>query len=157
MPVQSVYPALEPLLPRVRKPIQYVGGEVGSVTKDWDAADVRWALCYPDAYEVGLPNQGVQILYEVLNERPDVLAERTYAVWPDLEKLMREHGVPQFTVDAHRPVRAFDLLGVSFSTELGYTNLLTALDLAGIPLAAAERGAEDPIVLAGGHAAFNPE
>src|SRR5580700_3796524 len=94
MPVDSVYPALEPLLPRVRKPIQYVGGEVGSITKDWDTADVRWALCYPDAYEVGLPNQGVQILYEVLNERDGVLAERTYTVWPDLEALMREHGVP---------------------------------------------------------------
>ena len=97
------------------------------------------------------------ILYEVLNERPDALAERTYAVWPDLEKLMREHGVPQFTVDGHRPVGAFDVLGVSFSTELGYTNLLTALDLAGIPLAAADRDDSHPIVLAGGHAAFNPE
>ena len=134
MPVDSVYPALEPLLPRVRKPIQYVGGEVGSVTKDWDTADVRWALCYPDAYEVGLPNQGVQILYEVLNEREGVLAERTYTVWPDLEALMREHGVPQFTVDAHRPVSAFDALGFSFATEMAYTNLLTVLDLAGIPL-----------------------
>ena len=89
---------------------------------------------YPDAYEVGLPNQGVQILYEVLNEQPDVLAERTYAVWPDLEKLMREHRVSQFTVDAHHPVGAFDLFGISFSTELGYTNMLTALDLAFIPL-----------------------
>jgi radical SAM family uncharacterized protein len=112
---------------------------------------------YPDAYEVGLPNQGVMILYEVLNELPDVLAERTYAVWPDLEALMREHGVPQFTVDAHRPVGAFDVLGVSFATELGYTNLLTALDLAGIPLRAADRTDTHPIVLAGGHAAFNPE
>lgn len=112
---------------------------------------------YPDAYEVGLPNQGTMILYEVLNERPDALAERTYAVWPDLEKLMREHGVPQFTVDAHRPVGAFDVLGLSFSTELGYTNMLTALDLAGIPLTAADRQVDDPIVLAGGHAAFNPE
>ena len=99
---------------------------------------------YPDAYEVGLPNQGVQILYEVLNERPDALAERTYAVWPDLEALMREHGIRQFTVDAHRPVGAFDLLGVSFSTELGYTNLLTALDLAGIPLHAADRDDDAP-------------
>ena len=112
---------------------------------------------YPDAYEVGLPNQGVQILYEVLNEREGVLAERTYAVWPDLEAVMREHGIPQFTVDQHRPVRAFDVLGVSFSTELGYTNLLTALDLAGIPLHAADRAEDDPVVLAGGHAAFNPE
>jgi radical SAM family uncharacterized protein len=155
--VQSVYPLLEPLLPLVRKPIQYVGGELNSVVKDWDIAQVRWALMYPDAYEVGLPNQGIQILYEVLNEQDDVLAERTYSVWPDLERLMREHGVPQFTVDGHRPVRAFDVLGVSFATELGYTNLLTALDLAGIPLAAVDRGDSDPLVLAGGHAAFNPE
>src|SRR5947199_941800 len=155
--MQSVWPRLEALLPKVSKPIQYVGGELGAVVKDWDAALVRWALMYPDAYEVGLPNQGVQILYEVLNERADVLAERTYAVWPDLEKLMREHGVPQFTVDAHRPVRAFDLFGVSFATELGYTNLLTALDLAGIPLASADRSDDDPLLIAGGHAAFNPE
>ncbi|GLW65579.1 B12-binding domain-containing radical SAM protein [Actinomadura rubrobrunea] len=157
MPVESIFPRLEPLLPRVQKPIQYVGGELNSQVKDWDEAEVRWALMYPDAYEVGLPNQGVQILYELLNEQEGVLAERTYSVWPDLEKLMREHGVPQFTVDAHRPVAAFDLLGVSFPTELGYTNLLTALDLAGIPLEAAERGDEHPIVIAGGHAAFNPE
>jgi radical SAM family uncharacterized protein len=155
--MESVFPRLEPLLPRVSKPVQYVGGELNSTVKDWDATTVRWALMYPDAYEVGLPNQGVMILYEVLNEQPDVLAERTYAVWPDLEALMREHGVPQFTVDAHRPVGAFDLFGVSFATELGYTNLLTALDLAGIPLHAADRTDEHPIVVAGGHAAFNPE
>src|SRR5438874_6114702 len=155
--MQSVWPRLEPLLPLVSKPIQYVGGELGAVVKDWDSASVRWALMYPDAYEVGLPNQGVQILYEVLNERPGVLAERTYAVWPDLEALMREHGVSQFTVDGHRPVGAFDLFGVSFATELGYTNLLTALDLAGIPLDAIDRTTDHPIVVAGGHAAFNPE
>ncbi len=155
--VESVYPRLEPLLPQVTKPVQYVGGELNSVVKDWESADVRWALMYPDAYEVGLPNQGLQILYEVLNGRDGVLAERTYSVWPDLEKLMRSHGIPQFTVDAHRPVAAFDLLGVSFATELGYTNLLTALDLAGIPLAAADREDSHPLVLAGGHAAFNPE
>src|SRR5450755_1502380 len=157
MPVESVFPRLEPLLPRVRKPIAYVGGEVNSVVKDWDATDVRWALLYPDAYEVGLPNQGVQILYEVLNERDGVLAERSYSVWPDLEALMREHGLPQFTVDAHRPVGAFDVFGVSFSTELGYTNLLNALDLAGIPIESADRTDDHPIVVAGGHAAFNPE
>ncbi|MCT2586791.1 TIGR03960 family B12-binding radical SAM protein [Actinophytocola gossypii] len=155
--MESVFPRLEPLLPRVSKPVQYVGGELNSTVKDWDATTVRWALMYPDAYEVGLPNQGVMILYEVLNERPDVLAERTYAVWPDLEALMREHDVPQFTVDGHRPVGAFDLLGVSFATELGYTNLLNALDLAGIPLHAADRTDDHPIVVAGGHAAFNPE
>jgi radical SAM family uncharacterized protein len=141
----------------VRKPIQYVGGELNSTVKEWESCDVRWALMYPDAYEVGLPNQGTMILYEVLNEREGVLAERTYSVWPDLEALMREHGVPQFTVDAHRPVGEFDLFGISFSTELGYTNMLTALDLAGIPLLAADRDESHPIVIAGGHAAFNPE
>ncbi|HKN97405.1 MAG TPA: TIGR03960 family B12-binding radical SAM protein [Pseudonocardiaceae bacterium] len=157
MQAESVFPRLEPLLPRVRKPVQYIGGELNATVRDWACADVRWCLMYPDAYEVGLPNQGVMILYEILNELPGVLAERTYAVWPDLEALMREHGVPQFTVDSHRPVGAFDVLGVSFATELGYTNLLTALDLAGIPLHAADRTADHPVVLAGGHAAFNPE
>jgi radical SAM family uncharacterized protein len=155
--VESVFPRLEPFLPLVRKPVQYVGGELHATVKDWDTADVRWALMYPDAYEVGQPNQGIQILYEVLNERNGILAERTYSVWPDLEALMREHGIPQFTVDAHRPVGEFDLLGVSFATELGYTNLLTALELAGIPLSAADRRDGNPIVIAGGHAAFNPE
>ncbi|MFN2518825.1 MAG: TIGR03960 family B12-binding radical SAM protein, partial [Jatrophihabitantaceae bacterium] len=157
MPIESLFARLEPLLPRVSKPIQYVGGELNARVKDWDGAAVRWALMYPDAYEVGLPNQGMQILYEVINERADALAERTYSVWPDLEALMREHGIGQFTVDAHRPVAAFDLLGISFATELGYTNMLTALDLAGIPLPAAERTGAHPIVIAGGHAAFNPE
>ncbi len=157
MPVESVFPQLEPLLPLVRKPVQYVGGEVNSTVKAWDEADVRWALLYPDSYEVGQPNQGIAILYEILNEQPGVLAERTYSAWPDMEKLMRDAGVPQFTVDAHRPVGSFDVLGVSFSTELGYTNLLTALDLAGIPLEAKDRTITDPVVLAGGHAAFNPE
>jgi radical SAM family uncharacterized protein len=162
----SLFHLLEPLLEQVRKPIQYVGGELNSTLKEWNCAGygpggeeltARWALMYPDAYEVGLPNQGVMILYEVINERLDAIAERTYAVWPDMEALMRSHGVPQLTVDSHRAVRDFDLFGISFSTELGYTNLLTALDLAGIPLHASDRGDDDPIVIAGGHAAFNPE
>ena len=157
---QSRFEDLEPLLERVSKPIQYVGGELNSQVKDWECGGpdtVRWALMYPDAYEVGLPNQGVMILYEVLNERADALAERTYAVWPDLEALMRDHGVPQLTVDGHRAVRDFDVFGLSFPTELNYTNMLTALDLAGIPLHADARGEDDPIVLIGGHASFNPE
>ena len=157
----SVFSRLEPHLPSVSKPIQYVGGELNATVKDWDCAPdgetVRWALMYPDAYEVGLPNQGVQILYEILNEQDWVLAERTYAVWPDMEKVLREQGIPQFTVDGHRPVGDFDVLGLSFSTELGYTNMLGALDLAGIPLHAVDRTDDDPVVLAGGHAAFNPE
>lgn len=159
-PGESLLADLEPLLEQVSKPVQYIGGELNSQVKDWDCggeSTARWALMYPDAYEVGLPNQGVMILYEVLNEQPDVLAERTYAVWPDLEALMREQGVPQFTVDGHRAVGDFDVLGVSFSTELGYTNMLTALDLAGIPLHSADRGEEHPVVLVGGHASFNPE
>ncbi|MBU6214153.1 MAG: TIGR03960 family B12-binding radical SAM protein [Actinomycetales bacterium] len=153
----SVFDALEQLLPLVKKPVQYVGGEVNAVVKEWDSAAVRWCLMYPDAYEVGIPNQGVQILYEVINEIPDAIAERTYAVWPDLEALMREHRVPQFTVDGHRPVGAFDIFGLSFATELGYTNMLNAIDLAGIALHARDRGEHDPVVVAGGHAAFNPE
>ncbi|MGH3423121.1 MAG: TIGR03960 family B12-binding radical SAM protein, partial [Nocardioidaceae bacterium] len=160
-PPESVFARLEPLLPTVQKPIQYVGGELNAGVKEWDSVSVRWALMYPDAYEVGLPNQGVQILYEILNERDWILAERTYSVFADMEAVMRAGDsagpIPQFTVDAHRPVRAFDLLGISFATELGYTNMLTALDLAGIALHAADRGDEDPIVLAGGHSAFNPE
>ncbi len=156
---ESLFSVLEPHLSAVSKPIQYVGGELNSVQKPWgdDESTVRWALMYPDAYEIGLTNQGVQILYEVLNECEDVLAERTYAVWPDMEAVQREHGIPQFPVDDHRPVRAFDLFGISFSPELGYTNLLTAIDLAGIPLHAVDRTEGDPVVIAGGHAAFNPE
>ncbi|GAA2150638.1 radical SAM family uncharacterized protein [Humibacillus xanthopallidus] len=166
MPGESLWADLEPLLERVNKPIQYVGGELNSTVKDWhvggygptgEELTTRWALMYPDAYEVGVPNQGVMILYEVLNEREDALAERTYAVWPDMEAQLRSAGLPQFTVDGHRAVRDFDLFGLSFSTELGYTNMLNALDLAGMPLYAADRGLEDPIVIAGGHAAFNPE
>ena len=153
----GVFAQLEPLLTQVNKPIQYVGGELNSVIKNWDDVEVRWALMYPDAYEVGQPNQGVAILYEVLNEREWILAERTYAVWADLEALMREHAIPQFTLDAHRPVGAFDVLGVSFATELGYTNLLNAIDLAQMPIHAVDRREHDPLVIAGGHAAFNPE
>ena len=153
----SLFTRLEPLLARVGKPIQYVGGEVNSISKEWDGTEVRWALMYPDAYEIGQPNQGIAILYEILNERDWILAERSYAIWPDLAGLMRKAGVPQFTLDNHRPVRAFDVLGLSFSTELGYTNMLAALDLAGIPLHAADRTIDDPLVVAGGHAAFNPE
>lgn len=157
MPGQSLFAALEPLLARVTKPIQYVGGELNSVSKDWNGALVRWVLAYPDAYEIGMPNQGLAILYELLNEQPDVLAERAYTVWPDLEAHMRSAGIPHFTVDSHRAWRDFDIVGFSAATELGYTNLLNCLDLAGIPLHSADRRDGDPIVLIGGHCAFNPE
>jgi radical SAM family uncharacterized protein len=165
-PGSSLFSRLEPLLEQVSKPIQYVGGELNSTVKGWNCGGfgpqgqeltARWALMYPDAYEVALPNQGVMILYEVINERPDALAERSYSVWPDMEALLRRESVSQFTVDGHRALGDFDLFGVSLSTELGYTNLLTALDLAGIPLHARDRTDGDPIVIVGGHAAFNPE
>ncbi|MDR2253960.1 MAG: hypothetical protein LBD97_08945, partial [Bifidobacteriaceae bacterium] len=155
----SLWDRLEPLLDTVENPMQYAGGEVNSVAKSWNQSDqtARWVLAYPDAYSVAVPNQGVQMLYEILNERPDALAQRAYAPLVDMEAAMRRHKIPWFTVDAHIPVREFDVIGVSLSTELGYTNLLTCLDLAGIALHAQDRAEDDPIVLVGGHCAFNPE
>ena len=153
----SLYPRLEPLLASVKNPLQYIGSEVNSQPKDWDSVEVRWCLHYPDAYAVGQPNQGLAILYEVLNERQWILAERTYSIWPDLAELMRRDGVEQFSWESVRPVADFDVLGVSLSTELGYTNLLETLDLAGIALRSVDRGEGDPLVIVGGHVAANPE
>ena len=154
---KSLFSRLEPLLERVSKPVQYVGGEVNATVKDWAGVEVRWCLMYPDAYAVGQPNQGIAILYEVLNERDWILAERTFSIWGDLARLMREHQVPQFSWETTHPVRDFDVLGVSLSTELGFTNLLEGLDLAGIPLHSDQRGESDPLVIVGGHVACNPE
>ena len=158
MPVESLLPRLEALLPQVRKPVQYVGGELNAQVKDWDSAAVRWCLMYPDAYEVGLPNQGVMILYEVLNEQPDVLAERTYSVWPDLEALMREHGDPAVHRRRAPPGQR---------VRRARRQLLDRARLHQLPRRArprrasrsrrADRTDEHPIVIAGGHAAFNPE
>jgi radical SAM family uncharacterized protein len=156
-PPPSVSAVLEPLLPAVRKPAQYVGGEHNQVVKDWSAVATRWLLCYPDTYEVGQPNQGIQILYEILNARPETLAERAYAPWTDLEALMRERSIPTFSLESHRPLWAFDVFAVTLPHELGHTNLLNLLDLGGVPHRSAERDEQDPIVLVGGHAAFNPE
>ena len=153
----TVLDVLEPLLLDVRKPAQYVGGEHNMVVKDWGSADVRWLLCYPDTYEVGQPNQGIQILYEILNERATTLAERAYAPWTDLEQLMRERGIPTFSLERHTPLWAFDVFAVTLPHELGHTNLLNLLDLGGVPHRSVERDEQDPIVLIGGHAAFNPE
>ncbi|MGL4832667.1 MAG: radical SAM protein, partial [Propionibacteriaceae bacterium] len=153
----TLFGQLEPLLAQVAKPIQYVGGEHNSQRKEWDAAQVRWCLSYPDAYEVGQPNQGIAILYEVLNERDWILAERSCAIWPDLVALMRQHQISQFTLENHLPTRAFDLWGFAFSTELCYTNLLQMLDLSGVPIHSVERTDDDPIIVAGGHSMFNPE
>ncbi|HVM20961.1 MAG TPA: TIGR03960 family B12-binding radical SAM protein [Egibacteraceae bacterium] len=153
----SIWPQLEPVLTSVRKPARYVGGEGNVVRKDHAETDSRWLLVYPDAYEVGQPNQGVQILYEVLNERPTTVAERGYAPWPDMEAVMRDQQIPFFSLENHLPLRAFDVVAFSLAAEVGYTNLLNCLDLGGIPLRAADRSAGDPVVMIGGHAAFNPE
>ncbi|MDR0436369.1 MAG: TIGR03960 family B12-binding radical SAM protein [Propionibacteriaceae bacterium] len=155
----SLFPALEPLLTQVHRPIQYVGGEPNSVVKPWDDAtvEVRWVLSYPDAYEIGQPNQGLAVLYEIINSYEWAAAERSYTVWPDLAMLLRAHAIAQFTLESHRPVRAFDVWGFSLATELGYTNVLEMLDLAGVPLRACDRDVDDPIVIAGGHCSVNPE
>ena len=153
----SIWPRLEPVLTRVRKPARYVGGEGNIVVKDHAQADTAWLLVYPDAYEVGQPNQGIQILYEVLNERDGTIAERGYAPWPDMEALQRAESIPFFSLESHLPAAAFDIVAFSLAAEVGYTNLLTCLDLADIPLRAADRTEQDPLVLIGGHAAFNPE
>ncbi|MFW6009839.1 MAG: B12-binding domain-containing radical SAM protein, partial [Actinomycetota bacterium] len=153
----SYWPALEPLLDQVRKPAQYVGGEHNQQVTAWTSAQTRWLLCYPDTYEVGQPNQGLQILYEILNERATALAERSYAPWIDLQPLLRERGIPTFSLEAHRPLWAFDVFAVTLPHELGHTNLLDLLDLGAVSHRAEHRGLDDPIVLVGGHAAYNPE
>lgn len=153
----GLFDELSPLLAQVVTPVQYVGGEINARLRPWGDSQVHWVLMYPDTYGVGQPNQGLAILYEVINELGWASAERSFSVWPDLEALMRAHGLPQFTLESHRPVRAYDVLGVGLSTELGCTNLLNALDLAGVPLHSDERTMDDPLVLIGGHCAFNPE
>ncbi len=155
--MSSLWPRLEPLLAKVQKPARYIGGEDGALTPDHDSGKVGWLLVYPDAYEIGLPNQGLQILYEILNERDDAVAERSYAPWLDLESLMRSHKLPLFSVDTHRPAGEFDLIAFNVSAELVYTNVLNCLDLAGVPVRAADRGPEHPLIGAGGHCTYNPE
>src|SRR5690554_3035783 len=155
--MDSLWPRLEPLLPKVQKPARYIGLEDGATRPRHAPHKVSWLLTYPDTYEIGLPNQGLQILYEILNERDDAVAERTYAPWSDLEAVMRREGIPLFSVDTHRPAHEFDVLAFNLSAELTYTNLLNCVDLAGVPVRAADRRPEHPLVVIGGHCAYNPE
>ncbi len=155
--MESLWPQIERLLPAVSKPARYIGGEQGAVYPEHGPGKVAWLLLYPDTYEIGLPNQGLQILYEILNGRPDALAERAYAPWVDMEAAMRSAGVPLFSVEQHLPAAAFDVLAFNLSAELVYTNVLNLIDLAGLPLHAADRCGADALVVAGGHCAFNPE
>jgi len=155
--MSSIWPQLESILSKVQKPARYIGLEDGAQAPDHDDRKVAWLLIYPDTYEIGLPNQGLQILYEIINERADAVAERSYAPWTDLEALLRERRLPLFSVDTHRPADEFDLLAFNLSAELVYTNLLNCIDLAGVPVRAAERRPEHPLVCAGGHCTYNPE
>ncbi len=145
------------VLPLVAKPHRYIGHEIGAVRKEWDAVRARFLFCYPDAYEVGMSHVGTQILYHVVNRRPHLLMERAYAPWPDMEGLMRQRGIPLFSLESRHAVREFDVVGFTLQSELTYTNILTMLDLAGIPLRQADRGSDDPLVIAGGPGASNPE
>ncbi len=153
----SLWPRIEPLLARVTKPARYIGGELGACTSEVQPGQVAWLLVYPDTYEIGLPNQGLQILYEILNERPDAHAERAYAPWTDMEAEMRRSAVPLFSLEHGRPALEFDVIAFNLSAELTYTNVLNLIDLSGLPVRGRERGGEHPLVIAGGHCAFNPE
>ena len=153
----SIWPRLEPLLAKVQKPARYIGCEDGALAPVARPELVSWLLTYPDTYEIGLPNQGLQILYEIINERDDAIAERAYAPWVDLEPLLRSHSIPLFSVDTHRPAGDFDVIAFNLSAELVYTNVLNCLDLAGVPVRSEHRRPDAPLVGAGGHCAFNPE
>jgi radical SAM family uncharacterized protein len=155
--MESLWPQVEPLLAQVAKPARYIGGELGAQACEHRAGQVPWLLVYPDTYELGLPNQGLQILYEILNEREDAVAERAYAPWVDMEAAMRDAQVPLFSLENHLPAAAFDVVAFNLSAELVYTNVLNLLDLAGLPVRCAARTEGDPLVVAGGHCAFNPE
>jgi len=148
---------LERILSRVAKPARYTGQEWNSIVKDWGEVETKVALAYPDIYEVGMSNLGLMILYDLLNQEEDVLAERTYAPWVDMEEEMRQANIPLFSLESHRPLRDFDIIGFTLPYELNYTNVLNMLDLAGIPPLAAERDDSHPLVIGGGSCTYNPE
>jgi radical SAM family uncharacterized protein len=147
----------ESLIPRVERPARYTGGELNSITKDWDATDLRVALAYPDLYDLGMANLGLMILYDIVNRRPDALAERVFSPWTDLEQLLREREEPLRSLETKHPLRDFDVLGITLQYEACYTNVLNMLDLGGIPLRTADRADDDTIVIAGGSGALEPE
>jgi radical SAM family uncharacterized protein len=159
----AIQRALDEILPRVQKPARYTGGEFNSVAKEWDQPRpdgrrrVTLALIYPDIYDIGMSNLGIQILYEIVNRDERFLCERAFAPWVDMEAQLRRIGLPLYSLETKHPLRDFDILGFSLAYELDYTNVLNVLNLAGIPLRAAERGPDDPIILAGGSNTTNPE
>jgi radical SAM family uncharacterized protein len=148
---------LNDILLKVQKPARYTGGEWNSIVKDWEATDIRIALAYPDTYEIGMSNLGLSILYHLINQEPYALAERVYAPWIDMREAMRKASIPLFSLESKRPLKDFDIIGFSLGYELTYTNVLSMLDLAGIPVRSAERGHSDPLIIAGGSCTLNPE
>jgi radical SAM family uncharacterized protein len=148
---------LDRILLKVQKPGRYVGGELNSIVKDWEAITTRVAFVFPDIYDIGVSNVGLKILYDQVNQREDALAERAYAPWLDMEALMREHEIPLYALESKRPLASFDIIGVSLPYETLYTNTLNILDLAGIPIRSEERDETHPVIIAGGHSTMNPE
>ena len=145
------------ILLSIEKPARYIGGEVNSVMKDKEKVDIRFAMCFPDVYEIGMSHLGIQILYDMFNRREDTWCERVYSPWLDLSKVLKEKKIPLFALESQDPVRDFDFLGITIQFEMCYTNILQILDLSRIPLHAADRTEEDPIVIGGGPCAYNPE
>ena len=145
------------ILLSIEKPARYIGGEVNAVMKDPDKVDIRFCMCFPDVYEIGMSHLGIQILYDMFNRREDVWCERVYSPWPDLDAILRREKIPLFSLESQSPVRDFDFLGITIQYEMCYTNILQILDLAGIPLHGAERGEADPVVIGGGPCTYNPE
>ncbi|MCP4429123.1 MAG: TIGR03960 family B12-binding radical SAM protein [Chloroflexi bacterium] len=154
---EQIEAALERILPRVAKPGRYTGGEYNQVIKNWDGTDYKVALAFPDIYDIGMSNLGLMILYDIINKHKSLLAERVYSPWTDMEAIMRQRGMPLFSLENKRPIREFDLLGISLPYEQLFTNALNLLDLAGIPVRSLDRDASYPLVVAGGHACYNPE
>ncbi len=148
---------LERILPTVQKPGRYTGGELNQIVKDWDAIPTKVALVFPDLYDLGMSNLGLAILYDLINQRQDALAERAYLPWDDMEAAMRQHEVPLYSLETQHALADFDIVAFSLPYETLYTSTLNALDLAGIPLLAKDRGPAHPLIIAGGHATFNPE
>jgi len=145
------------ILLSIEKPARYIGGEVNAVMKDKDEVDLRFAMCFPDVYEIGMSHLGIQILYDMFNRRKDVWCERVYSPWTDLDKVMREKDIPLFALESQEPVRDFDFLGITIQFEMCYTNILQVLELSHIPLHASDRTLEDPFVIGGGPCTYNPE
>ena len=145
------------ILLSIQQPARYIGGEVNTVSKDPETVDIRFAMCFPDVYEIGMSHLGIQILYDMFNRRDDIYCERVYSPWTDLDKIMREKKIPLFALESQDPIKEFDFLGITLQYEMSYTNILQILDLSQIPLHASERSENDPIVIGGGPCAYNPE